>query len=943
MNPHSGGVEILGIPGFRRDFPVWSLSGGDYYGGVVQSTFGPGDLLMTGKLLLNWKTGDVIGRGDRFTPELTFFSPDGKSLYGGNPDGIYRHDATSPTLARLAVYQKRELGYDRFLMSDDGRRLAWGTLLVDPDLNLVTTTPAIMRDFDASASLAIAFEGLHHLPSFRKIGTLPPDIQKPTFCESTGTIVHYSGSRISGVPRYGAIGYQGLLQIDATGLAPGIPDNSLFLEAAARLSWSNLPAAARFRVFFGTDRNAVEAAGPGSPLELGVTSEISWNPLLPLSASTRYFWKIIAEGPGGSGASPVWSFETPSYRLSSSSLVLITPTGGPIARGGIELTAPAGMSWSLSSATPWIRLPDPAGSGSGTLRIEADPAGLAGTQHEGVVTLTIEGRAISLPVTFKTFTYRTGNVVADSDKAVMYALVSSTDAGFSVANLYLVRFDMRTQLPVETVDLGLSQSSSETRPNFLFLHEPEGRVYVYNNARSTLVGVRADGYRVDRRIDLSAYQPPGTSLDGIAPAIDGRLIVSLPDRRTVLLCDSATGARIADVATGASGSWSFFRKGSPDGSRVYAVTSLPTGNGLRSYDVFPDRVEAGPVASQFAGTSGLNGISGDGSTIFFRNGYYDRDLRFTGQSPTPFVLLNRDASRWFTSPGFSSVRWVSPDGTTLTPDLSFSATNTFATDPSGDVVFSRGGSGSAWLVIPDPAILPVIPGAKWFSAGAGAWRAPEAGVLRSPPLITAGASELIRSASLHSTFPSAGTLSFQWRNLTSASERLSLQVNGSQNSVITANASWQSRSVTLPAGARVEWRYTSPGIAVAGSAGELRDILFTPAPGTLLAAVEPSADRDGDGAADLLESALGSDPDHPASRPVSGITPSAGGLQFHFERPVGLAFAYQLETSTDLKVWDDLDAPLSVIPLGGRERVVVPIPGDLPRRFVRLRVTPLAP
>jgi hypothetical protein len=943
MNPLSGGVEILGIPGYRRDFPVWSLSGSDYYGGGVQSVFGSGDLLMTGKLLLNWKTGDVIGRGDRFTPELTFFSPDGKSLYGGNPDGIYRHDATSPTLARLAVYQKRELGYDRFLMSDDGSRLAWGTLLVDANLNLVATTPAIMRDLDATASLAIAFEGLHHLPSFRKIGTLPPDIQNPTFCESTGTIVHFSGSRVSGVPRYGAIGYRDLLQIDATGLAPGIPDNSLFLEAAARLSWSNLPAAARFRVFFGTDRSAVEAAGPGSPLEVGVTSETSWNPPLPLSASTRYFWKIIAEGPGGSGASPVWSFETPSYRLSSSSLVLITPTGGPLARGGIELTAPAGMSWSLSSTTPWIRLPDPAGSGPGTLRIEADPAGLAGTQHEGVVILTIEGRAISLPVTFKTFTYRTGDVVADSDEAVMHALVSSTDPGISAANLYLVRFDMRTQLPVETVNLGISQSSSETRPNFLFLHEPEGRVYVYNNARSILVGVRADGYRVDRRIDLSAYQPPGTSLDGIAPTIDGRLLVSLPDRRTVLLCDSATGARIADVATGASGSWSFFRKGSPDGSRVYAVTSLPTGNGLRSYDVFPDRVEAGPVASQFAGFNGFNGISGDGSTIFFRSGYYDRDLRFTGESPTPFVLMNRDASRWFTSPGFSSVRWVSPDGTTLTPDLSFSATNAFATDPSGNVVFSRGGSGSAWLVIPDPAILPVIPGAKWFSSGAGAWRAPEAGVLRSPPLITAGASELIRSASLHPAFPSAGTLSFQWRNLTSGSERLSLQVNGSQNSVITANASWQSRSVTLPAGARVEWRYTSPGIAVAGSAGELRDILFTPAPALLLAAVAPSPDRDGDGAPDLLESALGSDPDQPASRPVSGITSSAGGVQFHFERPVGLAFDYQLETSTDLKVWADLDAPRSVIPLGGRERVIAILPGDLPRRFVRLRVTPTVP
>lgn len=947
QDPYAGGLEIYNVADGSRALTLGSFS--TYPGGNKSGTaFGPGGRLMVPGMLIDEANGQVLAKGDRFTPDFSHFSPDGGSLYGENIDGVYRHDANSPTLARTHVFSKRESGYDRLMMSADGTRLAKGTSLLDQNLQLVTTTPQLIMDMDRNAELAVSPLGLHHLPSFRRILPLASPLQFPVFCESAGTLLHLT--RIGGetsAPEFAVIDYRALLDLDTSSMTPAPADTSLLLENSAALSWSDLPAAARFRVFFGTDRSAVEAAAAGSPLELGVTSATSWSPPVPVARGTTYFWKIIAEGPGGSSSSPLWSFTTPSFELGSSSFTPVSTISGPMDREEIALVAPAGTAWSLSSATPWLRLPEPSGNGSGILRIEADPTGLIGTNHTGSVTLTIEGSQIVLPVKFKTLELRFQAFAADSDEAVVHAVIRSPGTSFSVADLYLVRFDMRTQRATEVAALGHSINPGVSNDLQLRVHEAENRVYLYHDETSTLLGIQADDYRVDRRLQLSATLPTGSDPYRVFPAIAGRLLVMLSDRRKVFLCDSATGTRIADAPTGTSGNWNFFPKSTPDGSRVYATVSnsFSGGSPLRSYDVFPDRVEAGPVATEFSGVNGASGISGDGSTIHHLNGLYDRDLRLTRTLTPGPITVNRDASRYFMQPRTGRYRWTMADGTPLTPETPFSG-STFFSDPEGTVVLAMGISFPLWLIIPEPAILPAIPGATWISSGAGGWSAPTSGVLRTPTLPGFGTSDFSPFASLTASFPSAGTLAFQWRALSTTNDRFTLRVNGSETAFVEPVSGWQSRSLIVPAGAVVEWSFTSQQSTAATAAAELRQITFTPTASTLIApAAGETADRDDDGASDLLESALGSNPNDASDRPSAGLVRIEGGWAFQFDRPAGLPFVYQVESSADLQSWDDHPEDPAVSPLenGERIRVAVPVPAGQDRRFFRLRVTPTAP
>jgi hypothetical protein len=940
----AGGLEIYNAADGRRTLTLGSFS--TYPAGRKSGTaFGPGGRLMVPRTLIDESSGQILAKGDRFTPDFSHFSPDGGSLFGEDINGVYRHDANSPTLGRTHVFSKRENGYERLRMSADGTRLAKGTSLLDQDLQLVTTTPQLIMNMDRKAELAVSPVGLHHLPSFRRILPLASPLQFPVFCESAGTLLHVT--RIGGetsAPEFAVIDYRDLLDLDASSIAPSPAEASLMLESSAALSWSDLPAAARFRVFFGTDRSAVEAAAAGSPLELGVTTATSWSPPVPVARGTVYFWKIIAEGPGGSSSSPLWSFATSSFELGASSFTAVSTINGPIARDEIELTAPSGTGWSLSTATPWIRLPEPAGSGSGSLRIEADPAGLTGREQAGSVTLTIEGRSLVLPVKFTTLFYRIRAIVADNDEAVMHALV--IPSGFDITNsdLYLIRFDMKTQRAIQVGALGHFINPNASNSFSMFVHQADKRVHVFDAQSSTLLSARADDYREIRSLDFSSFLPPGTSTNHFTPTIANRLIVTGPDRRSARLYDSNTGARVADVPTGPSGSWSFFRKGSSEGARIYAtVGNLVSGSPLRSYDVFPDRVEAGPVATAFSGASGASGVSGDGSTVHHLRGLYDRDLILTGTLGANLALVNRDASRLFMQPSTNRYQWTSSDGTILTPAIFISA-NSFVSDPSGDVAVAVGPSSSSWVVIPDPAILPAIPGAKWITTGAGSWSAPESGMLRTPVLAAPGTTDIATFASLHASFPTAGTLGFQWRNFGNTNDRFILRINGSDNEFVQQAAGWQTKSVSLPAGAFVEWTYSSQTAAATATA-ELRDITFTPAAAALIAPIEPASDRDGDGASDLLETALGSDPDDATDRPSTGLVRIDSGWAFQFDRPAGLPFVYQVESSADLQSWDDHPDDPAVSPLGNLERVrvSVPVPAGQDRRFFRLRVTPTAP
>jgi hypothetical protein len=101
-------------------------------------------------------------------------------------------------------------------------------------------------------------------------------------------------------------------------------------------------------------------------------------------------------------------------------------------------------------------------------------------------------------------------------------------------------------------------------------------------------------------------------------------------------------------------------------------------------------------------------------------------------------------------------------------------------------------------------------------------------------------------------------------------------------------------------------------------------------------------DSDGDGIPDLVEIALGSDPQSAASRPVAGIVLANGAPSFVFECPQSSTGSFVVQTSEDLVTWQDVPTasavatPASTI---GQQRTTVPLPtAGRQKIFARLKV-----
>ncbi len=128
-----------------------------------------------------------------------------------------------------------------------------------------------------------------------------------------------------------------------------------------------------------------------------------------------------------------------------------------------------------------------------------------------------------------------------------------------------------------------------------------------------------------------------------------------------------------------------------------------------------------------------------------------------------------------------------------------------------------------------------------------------------------------------------------------------------------------------------DWRLTHFGSA--DSAGDADDL----------------ADPDGDGLPNLLEYALGADPQAPGSGPVlqvSGLGPQPSYLQITFHRVADPALAYAVEAASGLSpvAWDDIWTSTGTDNTAGPVAVTDPEPLSAhPRRFLRLRVSIPAP
>ncbi len=227
---------------------------------------------------------------------------------------------------------------------------------------------------------------------------------------------------------------------------------------------------------------------------------------------------------------------------------------------------------------------------------------------------------------------------------------------------------------------------------------------------------------------------------------------------------------------------------------------------------------------------------------------------------------------------------------------------------------------------------------------------------------------------IETTLTGPGQLTWHWK--VSSEEDYDFyyaELDGTPVAVISGDQSWSEDTLTVPAGVHtVRWSFDKdPYLAKGEDSAWLDGVswvrgyeLWTEAAMFTGESARESADPDGDGVVNLLEYALGLDPDTSDGFGQSVVvSPSVepgveGALEIAFDRPDPRDdLRYVVEVSADLITWERGHAysPLDVngagLPTvevsrialpGGGERITVrdaSAPGEsAPRRFIRLRV-----
>ncbi len=952
---NSGGVEVLKAGDYSRE-AVWvSHFTGPSSTTSQQSAFGPADRMAHAGRLINWRTGQIFARSASNNGAISVISPDGSKGYYSNGSVIQSFDMNSPTLALLATYTDPAAGgEDRPAISRDGSRLASGRVVLDENLQVIAKGTDDIRTMSADGKILLGNEGLYHIPSLRRFGNSPGPLQNLEISDVARTLVRFRDIPGSSDLNFTITSYDASLTLNGGSIVPTTPSNSLVTTDTVTLRWSDLTAAGSYRVFFGTDQAAVAAAVAGSPLELGVVTSAQWPTAIPLANFQNYYWKVIAEGPYASSSSPLWSFRTSDFRLQKDSMALLGPVAGALISAKNTITAPAGRPWTISTTTPWIQLPVTSGNGSGNFEVRAIPATTEGTRT-GSIRITIGSEVVDLPVSFFSFRYRVRDYVVDPALGVMHLLVAPVLADLGLDRLYLMRVDLQTLAVLDVFDTGLEhQGNGDTHATTrMVVHPQDNRLYVYHSTAAKVVGYQKAPYDVVSQFSTTPLLGSNLPGDMTAGGVAGRLAISLP-QGGIAIVRASDGQNLYGTSGNDNTGYSVMRVPSA-GDRLYALNPdrLP-----KFFDLGANSIGPSTTAASSVGLFGVElQVSADGSTVSYNQGFYNRDLTLLGSipnvpsAPERIVAISANGAQFLASSGSGVTRWAAKSGSDpILPGFKMHGLPKVQWDSTRGRMFYRTSSSSYdWMktLAAGELPLPTIIGSDgWTTSGPADWKetSPGSGVLRTPAPVMPASSEISATATLAFKSKLTGTLHFDWRNTTNGSEIFDLIINGTSVETRSATTSFVTRAVIVPTNSTVEFSYYKPGSGTAGTApaGELRNIFMTFS-GASQPLDEARMDSDGDGASDLLEKALGSDPQRATSYPSTRIGLENGVWTFAYERPAGLRYRYEVQVSDDLQTWETLaaDAARLTEPEEGKEHVDMPVPAGRSRAFMRLQVTPL--
>lgn len=210
---------------------------------------------------------------------------------------------------------------------------------------------------------------------------------------------------------------------------PTPPDGGAIRLGESTLRWSALPMVDGYRVYFGSSRDEVAAAVPGSPTDMGVIATPVFTPD-PAPSSGTHYWRIDALRGGVPTPGAVFSFSVASFRVVPEELVHLAPRGARVQEAILQPVNGdhAPVSWSAASNTPWIELPQSSGSADTPLVLRLDPGGLSAGDHLGLVEVMHSGLTIEVPVTLRLVEMELDLLRADPNRDLVYGMQAGSSA-----------------------------------------------------------------------------------------------------------------------------------------------------------------------------------------------------------------------------------------------------------------------------------------------------------------------------------------------------------------------------------------------------------------------------------------------------------------------------------------------------------------------------------
>ena len=413
-------------------------------------------------------------------------------------------------------------------------------------------------------------------------------------------------------------------------LTPSIADGSSVVGTHQPLAWSHEPLASTFRVFFGSNRDAVSSATETSPEYLGSSPTPAWTGTQPnLMLDTVYYWRVDTVYAMGMRPGKVWSFRIAPIEMAPSiNHVIIKGMAVATLDFPITTTLTTSQPWSVSAASlpSWLTPVAASGTTPQPLRLRFDPGSLATGPYQTVLRVVSGAAAFDLPVTFRIVDIDITQLVAHPTRPVVYG-INRAASGEAFARV--VEIDAATGTMLRSLPVGTGPTDADLDP----VHE---RLYVPNMTNWQHTGTCV--------IDLAKW----TELPPLMLVADANRLEATSTGRilsegwnqwvTADLYDAATGVKLATLGSVRAGDCEI----DPSGKYYYHCDANSSGARILKCDISGDTFEsvaAGPILAY--GSYSLL-LSGDGTRLFWQGySFAADDLHALARMPAEIHATNR--------------------------------------------------------------------------------------------------------------------------------------------------------------------------------------------------------------------------------------------------------------------------------------------------------------